>query len=143
MRDARILQELLSHVVVEAPPHTLMLCIDGDPDVGNALRLLAPGLGVDVLTVASSADAIQQLAEANRVPGLLLVDAQLPSEPALQAITRLNDEFNTEIPVILCSDEQTLSDVGRQAGSRVTPLQRPFSAETLREAINRSLSALP
>ena len=65
------------------------------------------------------------------------------SEPALQAITRLNDEFNTEIPVILFSDEQTLSDVGRQAGSRVTPLQRPFSAETLREAINRSLSALP
>ena len=87
----------------------------------------------DPLTVASH----------QRPLGLaLLVDAQLQSEPALQAITRLNDEFNAEIPVILCSDEDALMDVGRQAGSRVTPLRRPFSAETLREAINRSLSAL-
>ncbi len=142
MRDARILQELLSHVVVEAPPHTLMLCIDGDPDVGNALRLLAPGLGVDVMTVVSSTDAIRQLAEANRVPGLLMVDAQLPAEPAAQAIARVNDEFNSELPVILCSDEPSLAGVDRLGGSRVTPLRRPFSAETLREAINRSLSAL-
>ncbi len=142
MRDARILQELLSQVVVEAPVHTLMVCIDGDPDVGNALRLLAPGLGVDVLTAVSSTDAIQQLAAASRVPGLLLVDAQLPAEPAAQAIVRINDEFNAELPVILCSDEQSLAGVDRLAGSRVTPLRRPFSAETLREAINRSLSAL-
>jgi len=143
MRDARILQQVLTQVVVEAPSHTLMVCIDSDPDVVHALHLLAPGLGVEVLAAGASTEAIQRLAELGRVPGLLLVDAQLQSEPALQAITRLNDEFNAEIPVILCSDEQTLSDVGRQAGSRVTPLQRPFSAETLREAINRSLSALP
>ncbi len=143
MRDARILQQVLTQVVVDAPAHTLMVCIDSDPDVVNALHLLAPGLGVEVLAAGASADAIQRLAELGRVPNLLLVDAQLQSEPALQAITCLNDEFNTEIPVILCSDEQTLSDVGRQAGSRVTPLQRPFSAETLREAIKRSLSALP
>lgn len=142
MRDARILQQVLTQVVVEAPSHTLMVCIDSDPDVVHALHLLAPGLGVEVLAAGASTEAIQRLAELGRVPGLLLVDAQLQSEPALQAITRLNDEFNAEIPVILCSDEDALMDVGRQAGSRVTPLRRPFSAETLREAINRSLSAL-
>jgi signal transduction histidine kinase/CheY-like chemotaxis protein len=143
LRDARILHQVLTQVVVEAPPHTLMVCIDSDPDVVHALQLLAPGLGVQVLAAGASGDAIQQLAALGRVPGLLLVDAQLQSEPALQAITRLNDEFNAEIPVILCSDEQMLPDVGLQAGSRVTPLQRPFSAETLRDAIQRSLSALP
>ncbi len=143
MRDARLLQQVLTQVVVEAPAQSLMVCIDSDPDVVNALHLLAPGLGVEVLAAGASSDAIQRLAELGRVPNLLLVDAQLQSEPALQAITRLNDEFNTEIPVILCSDEQALADVGRQAGSRVTPLQRPFSAETLREAIKRSLSVLP
>ncbi len=142
MRDARILQQVLTQVVVEAPSHTLMVCIDSDPDVVHALQLLAPGLGIAVLAAGASTDAIQRLAELGRVPDLLLVDAQLQSEPALQAITRLNDEFNTEIPVILCSDEETLADVGRQAGSRVTALRRPFSAETLREAIHRSLSSL-
>ncbi len=142
MRDAHLLQQVLTQVVVEAPAHTLMVCIDSDPDVVHALQLLAPGLGVEVLAAGASGEAIQQLAAMGRVPGLLLVDAQLSSEPALQAITRLNDEFNAEIPVILCSDEQTLPDIGRQTGSRVTPLQRPFSAETLRDAIKRSLSAL-
>lgn len=142
MRDEHILQQVLTQVVVEAPSHTLMVCIDSDPDVVNALHLLAPGLGVEVLAAGASAEAIQRLAELGRVPNLLLVDAQLQSEPALQAITRLNDEFNTEIPVILCRDEESLADIGLQAGSRVTPLRRPFSSETLREAINRSLSAL-
>ncbi len=142
MRDARILQQVLGQVVVEAPAQTLMVCIDSDPDVVHALHLLAPGLGVEVLAAGASTEAIQRLAELGRVPQLLLIDARLQSEPALQAITRLNDEFNAEIPVILCSDEETLSDIGRQSGSRVTPLQRPFSAETLRDAIHRSLSAL-
>ena len=143
LRDAHILQQVLTQVVVEAPAYTLMACIASDPDVVHALQLLAPGLGVQVLAAATSGDAIQHLAELGRVPGLLLIDAQLQSEPAPQAITRLNDEFNAEIPVILCSDEPLLPDIGLQAGSRVIPLQRPFSAETLRDAIQRALSALP
>ncbi len=143
LREARILQQLLPQVVVEAPAHTLMVCIDSDPDVHNALRLLAPGLGVDILTAGDSAEAIQQLAAINRVPGLLLVDAQLQSEAAMQAIARINDEFNAEIPVVLCSDEEQRPDVARQVGSAVTPLQRPFTADRLREAINASLSSLP
>ncbi len=142
LRDERILQQVLTQVVVAAPEHTLMVCIDSDQEVVHALQLLAPGLGVQVLAAGASGDAIQQLAHLGRVPGLLMVDAQLQSEPALQAITRLNDEFNTELPVILCSDEEALSDIARQTGSRVTLLQRPFSADTLQDAINRSLSAL-
>ncbi len=142
MRDEHILQQLLPQVVVEAPANTLLACLDSDPDVHNALRLLAPGLGIDVVTAVDSGDAIRQLAALGRVPGLLLVDAQLQSEPAAQAIVRINDEFNDEIPVVLCSDEGLLADIGRQAGSRVTPLQRPFTADRLREAINRSLSRL-
>lgn len=143
LREARILQQLLPQVVVEAPANTLMVCIDSDPDVHHALHLLAPGLGVDILTAGDSTEAIQQLASANRVPGLLLVDAQLQSEAAAQAIARINDEFNAEIPVVLCSDEDHRSDVARQVGSKVMPLQRPFTAERLREAINAALSSLP
>ncbi len=143
MRDDHAMRQILTQVVVEAPPRTLMVCIDGDPDVVNALHLLASGLGIDILAAAASAEAIQRLAELGRVPGLLLIDAQLQSEPLLQAIARLNDEFNTEIPVILCTDEQSVVDVEQQTGSRVTSLRRPFSTEALRDAIHRSLSALP
>lgn len=140
MREARMLQAVLPQVVVDAPAHTLLVSIDGDPEVAHALRLVAPGLGVEVLAVPSAADAIRELAQMNRVPSLLLVDAQLSSEPALQAVARINDEFNTAFPLILCSDEPLLATpVGL---AQISVLQRPFSAERLREAINQSLSSL-
>jgi DNA-binding NtrC family response regulator len=102
--------------------------------------LLAPSLGIDILTAGGSADAIRQLAARSLVPTLLMIDAQLQSESVAQAITQVNDEFNATIPVILCSDEDLMINVEKQAGSPVTLLQRPFSAEKLREVINAALS---
>ena len=141
-QESRLLNEVLPQLVVSAPANTLLVSIDGDPEVGHALRLLAPGLGVEVLAVASADEAIQQLAQLNRVPSLLMVDAQLPSEPALQAVARVNDEFNNEFPLILCSDEPPLA--GQEVGgvARSCVLTRPFSAERLRDAINQCLSSL-
>ena len=140
MRDARLFDYVLPQVVVEPPVNTLMVCIDADPDVANALRLLAPVLGIEIITAVGSADAIRQLATLGGVPGLLMIDAELQSESVAQAIIRINDEFNTTIPVLLCSDEDLLADVERQLGSPLTLMQRPFSAEKLREAINGALS---
>ena len=140
IRDAHLIERVLPQVVVEPPLNTLMVCIDADPDVANALRLLAPSLGIDILTAGGSADAIRQLAARSLVPTLLMIDAQLQSESVAQAITQINDEFNATIPVILCSDEDLMINVEKQAGSPVTLLQRPFSAEKLREVINAALS---
>ncbi len=141
-QEARLLSEVLPQLVVSAPANTLLVSIDGDPEVGHALRLLAPGLGVEVLAVASADEAIQQLAQMNRVPSLLMVDAQLPSEPALQAVARVNDEFNTDLPLILCSDEPPLAGEDAAGQARSCVLTRPFSAERLRSAINQCLSSL-
>lgn len=141
-QEARIMREVLPQLVVDAPANTLLVCIDGDPEVAHALQLVAPELGVQVLAVASADAAIAQLAAMNRVPSLLLVDAQLASEPAMQAVARINDEFNTEFPLILCSDEELLAAPPSGGNERSSVLVRPFSAERLRDAINRSLSQL-
>jgi FixJ family two-component response regulator len=140
MRDAHLVERLLPQVVVEPPVNTLMVCIDADPDVANALRLLAPGLGIDIITAGGSVDAIRQLAMRGIVPSLLMIDAQLQSESVAQVITLINDEFNTTVPVVLCSDEALVANIEQHAGSPVTLLQRPFSTEKLREAINAALS---
>jgi hypothetical protein len=42
--------------------------------------------------------------------------------------------------VVLCTDEDLVANIEQQVGSPVTLLQRPFSAEKLREAINAALS---
>ena len=140
IRDAHLIERVLPQVVVEPPVNTLMVCIDADPDVANALRLLAPGLGIDIITAGGSADAIRQLAIRSRIPSLLMIDSQLQSESVAQVITLINDEFNITIPVVLCSDEELVANTEQYAGSPVTLLQRPFSSEKLREAINASLS---
>jgi len=140
IRDTHLIERVLPQIVVEPPVNTLMVCIDADPDVANALRLLAPGLGIDIITAGGSADAIRQLAVRSQIPSLLMIDAQLQTESVAQVITRINDEFNAAVPVVLCSDEDMMINVDYHAGSPVTLLQRPFSAEKLREAINASLS---
>lgn len=140
IRDTHLIERVLPQIVVEPPVNTLMVCIDADPDVANALRLLAPGLGIDIITAGGSVDAIRQLAARNRIPSLLMIDAQLQTESVAQIITLINDEFNVTVPVVLCSDEDMLANVDYHAGSPVTLLQRPFSTEKLREAINASLS---
>ena len=139
LAETYLIERLLPQVLFEPPENTLMVCVDPDPDVGNALRLLAPGIGISVIVAGSSDDAIRQLAAQGGMPSLLMVDAQMQSEPVAQVITRINDEFNSNIPVLLCSDESPLSDLQRQVGSRVTLLQRPFSTEKLRAAINVAL----
>lgn len=142
MQEERLLRGVLTEVVVRPPANTLLVCLDGDPEVAHALGLIAPGLGVEVLAAASSAEAIRELARIDRVPSVLLVDARLPSEPAMQAVMRINEEFNAEFPLILCSDEPLLAEPDPGRGARVSVLIRPFGAERLREAINRSLSRL-
>ncbi len=142
MQEARLMRGILTEVVVSPPANTLLLCLDGDPEVAHALGLVAPGLGVEVLAAASSSEAIRELARLNRVPSVLLVDARLPSEPAMQAVMRINEEFNADFPLILCSDEPLLAEPDTGQGARVSVLYRPFSADRLREAINRSLSSL-
>ena len=139
LAETYLIERLLPQVLFEPPENTLMVCIDADPDVGNALRLLAPGIGISVIVACSSDDAIRQLAIQGGIPSLLMVDAQMQSEPVAQVITRINDEFNSNIPVLLCSDESPFSDLQRQVSSRVTLLQRPFSTEKLRAAINATL----
>jgi signal transduction histidine kinase/CheY-like chemotaxis protein len=143
LAETYLIERLLPQVLLEPPENTLMVCIDADPDVGNALRLLAPGIGISVVVAGSSDDAIRQLAIQGGIPSLLMVDAQMQSEPVAQVITRMNDEFNSNIPVLLCSDESPFSDLQRQVGSRVTLLQRPFSTEKLRAAINATLFTEP
>ena len=140
IRDTHLIERVLPQIVVEPPVNTLMVCIDADPDVANALRLLAPGLGIDIITAGGSVDAIRQLAARGRVPSLLMIDAQLQTESVAQVITVINDEFNITIPVVLCSDEDRVANVDHHAGSPTTLLQRPFSAEKLRQAIHVSLS---
>jgi CheY-like chemotaxis protein len=139
MAETYLIERLLPQVMFEPPENTLLVCVDPDPDVGNALRLLAPGIGISVIVAGSSEEAIRQLAAQGAVPSLLMVDAQMQAEPAAQVITRINDEFNSTIPVLLCSDETLFTDLQRQVGSKVTLLQRPFSTEKLRAAINTSL----
>ncbi len=142
LHEARLMQEVLPQIKVEAPADTLMVCLDSDPEINHALSMLSYELGVDVLAAGSSTGAIQQLARMNRLPGLMLIDAQLQSESALQAITTINEEFNAEIPVILSSDGSSLIQPERLAGSRITLLRKPFTSDKLREAIMRALSRL-
>jgi hypothetical protein len=156
--DPRLLERILRNFISNAMRYTKrgglrlriaqhgVLCRISIVDTGSGIaaplrkKMLAPGLGIDIITAGGSVDAIRQLAMRGIVPSLLMIDAQLQSESVAQVITLINDEFNTTVPVVLCSDEALVANIEQHAGSPVTLLQRPFSTEKLREAINAALS---
>lgn len=139
-REERFLQQILPNITFTHASETLLVCLETDPDIRHAMQLLAPSLGLRLLTATSSAAAISELNSLNRAPDLLLIDSQLPEETALQALARINDEFNLDIPAIIVSADMAMELATLSRSLPVTLLQKPFSSERLHAAINAGLS---
>ena len=139
-REERILQAVLPNITMSHAEDTLLVCLETDPDISNAMSLLAPALGLRLLVATSSAAVIAELGRLHRIPDLLLIDSQLPSETALQALASINDEFNLDIPAIVLSSDMSMELATLDRCLPVTVLQKPFSSDRLHEAINDGLS---
>ena len=139
-REERILQAVLPNITMSHAEDTLLVCLETDPDISNAMSLLAPALGLRLLVATSSAAVIAELGRLHRIPDLLLIDSQLPSETALQALASINDEFNLDIPAIVLSSDMSMELATLDRCLPVTVLQKPFSSDRLHEAINAGLS---
>jgi CheY-like chemotaxis protein len=139
--EAEFVDRLLANLSAGAPPHTLLLCIGCAPDVGDAIAVLAAELEIEIFTAHTMEEALLRLAREGRVPDLVLLDMKPGGESPWLSIERVNDEFNTEMPMILCADEAAWID-RPGIGNRVRCLAKPYSITALRDAITQSLSLL-
>ncbi len=117
----------------------LILVIDSEPAVRQAMEALLGKWNGEVITAASGAEMKNKLPLVRRVPSLIISDyrprapSTLGSGPTLAAIDMLRGEFNTEIPAVLLTGDTASARDQEVAGLPV--LQKPLNPARLRTLI--------
>ncbi|HEY0339980.1 MAG TPA: ATP-binding protein, partial [Steroidobacteraceae bacterium] len=115
----------------------LALLIQGDSAGREARKELLLGWNCEVVTAASGAEMLANLAGLRRLPDLIIADGPAPGENGAAVVDMLRSEFNVEVPALL---------VGAPPGPAVERadlpvLHRPFHPGRLRTLINNLLHA--
>lgn len=120
----------------------LILVIDSEPAVCQAMEALLGKWNCDVLTAPSGAEMKNKLAAVRRVPSLIISDyrprapASVGVGPTLAAIDMLRSEFNTEIPAVLLTGDTGGERSGRdQEVAGLPVLNKPLNPARLRTLI--------
>jgi CheY-like chemotaxis protein len=120
----------------------LILVIDSDPAVLQAMETLLAKWNCEVIAAASGEEMKQKLATAPRVPSLIISDyrprgpARLGTTPTVAVIEMLRNEFNSEIPaVLLTGDTATERSARAQEVAGLPVLHKPLNPARLRTLI--------
>jgi CheY-like chemotaxis protein len=126
----------------------LILVIDDDARSREATALTLRDFGCEVVSAASSLQALAAPALAERLPSLILSDYRLEHETGLEAIDRvrsgLDDHFGDQfaIPGLLFSGDTAPEQLRRVRDAGLLMLHKPVAPETLRAALERELAVL-
>jgi len=118
----------------------LVLVVDDDFDIREALSDVLASEGYSVLTAADGGEALERLRGGVR-PAVMLLDLMMPRVAGVEVIDALRkDESLSKIPVVVCSanrgygpDDLGVHDV----------LRKPVSVEELLEAVARAIRPRP
>ncbi|TMA22235.1 MAG: response regulator [Deltaproteobacteria bacterium] len=118
----------------------LVLVVDDDFDIREALSDVLASEGYRVLTAADGGEALDRLRGGVR-PDVMLLDLMMPRVSGVEVIDALRkDESLSKIPVVVCSanrgygpDDLGVHDV----------LRKPVSVEELLEAVARAIRPRP
>jgi signal transduction histidine kinase/CheY-like chemotaxis protein len=120
----------------------LILVIDSEPAVRQAMEALLGKWNGEVITAASGAEMKDKLPLVRRVPSLIISDyrprapATLGAGPTLAAIDMLRGEFNIEIPAVLLTGDTGIERSARdQEVAGLPVLQKPLNPARLRTLI--------
>jgi FixJ family two-component response regulator len=116
----------------------LIAVVDDDESVRRATRRLLRSAGFEVETYSSGQEFLD--AVRYRSPGCVIVDLHMPGMSGLEMQSRLAGS-GPKIPVVFITayDDPGARDRALQAGA-VSYLRKPFSEETLLEAIDSAIS---
>jgi two-component system, LuxR family, response regulator FixJ len=123
-----------------AHPSGSIAVVDDDPSMRHALTRLLRASGFAARAYESAVEFLATLAE--RVPGCLIVDVQMPQMTGLQLHRHLTQR-NVQIPTILMSGRG--GEIGERciAAGAVAFLSKPVHSPSLLAAIDRASRIAP
>lgn len=113
-----------------------ILVVDDEPIVRNSIKLLLEYFGHEVSEVESGEVALAHLAE--RKFDLVITDFFMPGMCGDELVTRIR-QHSLKLPIILVSGTMPESGLGPLSDQINAFLQKPFSLEALRDAVNRAV----
>jgi signal transduction histidine kinase/ligand-binding sensor domain-containing protein/CheY-like chemotaxis protein len=120
--------------------NVLVVVIDDDEIILDAMRALLENWGCAVTTALSGKDAIDMLGASSKAPDILICDYRLHvNENGMDTITMLQNEFNREIPALLVTGDTSSDMIHSLHLGQIQVLHKPLRAELLRDALVRLL----
>jgi signal transduction histidine kinase len=118
----------------------MVVVVDDEESILDAMRALIEQWGCLVVTAASSDEAIAKLAGAGRLPNALICDWQLrKNESGFDVIRTLREEFNHGIPALLITGDTSPERLQETQASGLPVLYKPLKAGALRAALGQLL----
>ncbi len=121
-----------------------IMIIDDDPSVRDGVTTLLKQRGCNVLVSSGIEEALDTLVESESMPDLILADYQLLNgATGVEAIERVRDEVNEEVPAIVVTGD-TSPDRLREARERGHGLlHKPVGSAALFEVIRNTVHGAP
>jgi CheY-like chemotaxis protein len=118
------------------PGQGLLLVIDDEMAIREAMRSLLESWGYGVITAGSQGEMLGHMAHVTTPPDLIISDYRLQDgEDGISVIRRLQSEFNDDIPAILVTGDTAPDRLTEARASGFLLLHKPLSADRLRTAI--------
>jgi two-component system, sensor histidine kinase len=123
-------------VLSGALAHGLIVVIDDESAIRDAMSTLLTGWGHDVIAVGSGDEAMQRLSTCPTRPALVISDYRLRGdENGIGVIERLRSEYNDNIPAMLITGDTAPSRLAEAQQTGLLLLHKPVSNGKLRAAI--------
>ena len=114
-------------------PGGLVVVIEDDTLVAEALETLLAGWGWPAVIAAGAEQALERLRADGGTPALLIVDYRLAAGwTGLDAVAWLRERLGTPVPAVLVSGESSEEELGRIRAAGLRFIPKPVTPETLR-----------
>lgn len=116
-----------------APQHPIVLLIDDDQDVAEAVQMMLQSYSIETY-IAHSRDAVMAMLETGFNPGLVLCDYRLPDTNGIELIRQLRKVLDTEVPAVLMTGDMGITEIPADL-PKCSLLHKPVDAEAFLSAI--------
>jgi two-component system, sensor histidine kinase len=120
----------------------LVLVVDDEAAILDAMRMLLESWGCTVITAATGAQALERVINLSRAPDVLVCDYRLPAhESGITVIETLRAEFNEDIPAMLLTGDTGPEHIREIEASGLLALHKPLQEDELRRHLSRLMGA--
>lgn len=131
-------------VVAEAVPLSVegkrVLLVDDEDMVRNVCQRMLEQLGTEVYTAVDGVNAIEVFEQLGRQVDLVIMDLSMPRMDGVEAC-KLIRQMKKDVPIIMASGYyDDLASARQLSDEAVKFIQKPYTSNTIREAVSSALS---